>query len=237
MPYRLAHPTPKWKRFLYLWGGVIALFAIFSYYPINPNLDDLAGPVGDLERAKELLATGQFEQGLAYLIPEARAGNPEAQYILGSLFNTTLFTSKRSFTGYRTRFSIDHCEETYWMDKAARQGHGEAQYMLSVAYLNGIGVIRNPEAAYLWGMAAHRNGAVSDPGIIRSFVDEDLSDEAVRVLDAEFVSWSERPQPPARIIRLPSVAGFSAAIRLLAGVRPCGAEYSWIVAISRDLLP
>ena len=227
MPYRLAHPKTKWQKFWRRWSWTL-LFIVFFHYPINPSLDSLSGPVGDLEKAQELLKAKKFNEGIAYLIPEARSGNPEAQHTLSKLY------------GYHgppllySQFSIDHCEETYWLDKAARQGHSAAQNDLAYAYKVGNGVMRDIEKAYLWQLSAQRNGAPISQEDIITFVDGELSSEAMQEIETTFSSWDHSQELAASILYIPYTQPISSVLGLL-GINTCGVEVLWAAPVVQGL--
>ncbi|MGD8559591.1 MAG: tetratricopeptide repeat protein [Gammaproteobacteria bacterium] len=75
---------------------------------------------------------------LALLQREANAGNPEAQFQLGRLYDTG------------TKLDRDRQKAITWYTSAANQGHAESQYRLAVAYLFGIGARKNPTLGESW---------------------------------------------------------------------------------------
>lgn len=79
---------------------------------------------------------------LALLQREANAGNPEAQYELGRLYDTG------------EKLDRDRRKAITWYTSAANQGHAESQYKLAIAYLFGIGTKKNTALAEKWLSAA-----------------------------------------------------------------------------------
>lgn len=79
---------------------------------------------------------------LALLQREANAGNAEAQFELGRLYDTG------------QKLDRDRQKAITWYTSAANQGHAESQYRLAVAYLFGIGTEKNTALAEKWLNAA-----------------------------------------------------------------------------------
>lgn len=228
MPYRLAHPKTKWQIFWRRWSWTL-LFIVFSHYPINPSLDSLSGPEGDLGKAQELLKAKKFNEGIAYLIPEARSGNPEAQYTLSRLYGRAHGTPS-----LYSQFSVNHCEETYWLDKAARQGHSAAQSDLAFSYKVGNGVMKDVEKAYLWQLSAQRSGAAISHEDIIDFVGRELSSDAMKAVEHTFSTWDESSQFAAYILYLPYIFLISDTLEFF-GINACGVEMLWVEPVVREL--
>ncbi|PHS79432.1 MAG: hypothetical protein COB59_01715 [Rhodospirillaceae bacterium] len=197
------------------------------HYPLNPDINSLAGPKGDLAKAVKHLGWNQFDEGIAFLIPEVKAGNPEAQYVLARLYmhHPSLDVS---------RFSRDICQETFWMDKAARQGHAKAQSALSFAYKNGVGVFKDYEKSYLWALASQKNELFPTTTSIPALYQDKLSDVDIQNLNVTFQSWDYSHEPSASIIRTPTILGYSSLLGLY-GLESCGMEVSWIIPLFRDI--
>ncbi|PCF94113.1 tetratricopeptide repeat protein [Vreelandella nigrificans] len=87
-----------------------------------------------------------------------------------------------------------------WYQKAAEQGHADAQYKLGVSYYNGEGVSRNPAmanvlnnlAAAQWHEQAHQN---------RDAIANELSREQLTEAQRMASEWRVRtPLPPLQDI-------------------------------------
>jgi TPR repeat protein len=78
------------------------------------------------------------DSNLALLQREANAGNSEAQFQLGRLYDTG------------EKLERDRKKAITWYTSAANQGHAESQYRLAIAYLYGIGVARNAANGENW---------------------------------------------------------------------------------------
>lgn len=80
------------------------------------------------------------EKIIEWLLPLAESGDVEAQYLLGD------YIEKRS----RNNFSMIHEEAVGWYQKAALQGHSDAQYKLGLCYEYGDGIHADLEKAFYW---------------------------------------------------------------------------------------
>ena len=87
---------------------------------------------------------------LALLQREANAGNSEAQFQLGRMYDSG------------DKLERDRKKAITWYTSAANQGHAESQYRLAIAYLYGIGVTRNVANGESWlTKASQQNHAVA----------------------------------------------------------------------------
>ncbi len=77
---------------------------------------------------------------IEWLLPIAKSGDVEVQYILGN------YIEKRSINN----FSMIHEEAIKWYQKAALQGHTEAQYKLGLCYELGAITKGDLEKAFYW---------------------------------------------------------------------------------------
>ncbi len=80
------------------------------------------------------------------LLPQAEAGDPEAQYQLASRYRSGLGATR------------DDDKAAKWMRRAAKQGHSGAQSGLAGMYFQAIGVKRNVQKALFWLRRAGRKG-------------------------------------------------------------------------------
>ena len=75
-------------------------------------------------------------------LPKAEAGDPEAQYDIGSMYEKGNGVAK------------DKAKAFEWYLKSAKQGNDKSAYEVGFAYLRGIGVGKNEEKALKWLNAA-----------------------------------------------------------------------------------
>ena len=101
-----------------------------------------------LSEAKLAIRTKQNSVAEQKLTQLAKAGDAEAQYLLGSLYS--------SGTGVKR----DYSQSLQWFTLAAEQGHAGAAYNLAALYENGKGTAKNPEQAVAWYQRAAKAGSV-----------------------------------------------------------------------------
>ncbi len=90
------------------------------------------------------------DSNLALLQREANAGNSEAQFQLGRLYDIG------------EKLERDRQKAITWYTSAANQGHAESEYRLAVAYLYGVGVAKNVGIGESWlTKAAQQNHPVA----------------------------------------------------------------------------
>jgi len=93
---------------------------------------------------------GLEDDNLAFLQREANAGNLEAQYQLGRMYDLG------------DKLERDPQKAITWYTSAANQGYDEAQYRLALVYLYGLGTPRNiPKGVDLLTQAAKQNHPVA----------------------------------------------------------------------------
>lgn len=73
-----------------------------------------------------------------FLIPQAQAGQPQAQAYLGYMFENGRGVPQ------------NYTEAAYWYRRAAEQGNSAAQYTLGLLYDKGYGVRQDPVEASKW---------------------------------------------------------------------------------------
>ena len=119
--------------------------------------------------------------------PLANEGNPIAQTLIGLKYFQYPQTTEKA---------------AGWMQKAADQGYGPAQYELGQLYENGSGgAPKNLVQAYKWFSLALGNGEVKAEARLKE-VKQDLSPEALAEAQKLAAEWQptpfERPCPEAQ---------------------------------------
>ncbi len=104
----------------------------------------LAG-AADFDKGLRAYSPGDFKTILAQWMPLAEQGDAYAQYVLG-------------FTYVGNGGSENDKAAAKWFNKAARQGHADAQISLGLMYENGRGVPANYLRAYMWYHLGSYNG-------------------------------------------------------------------------------
>jgi murein DD-endopeptidase MepM/ murein hydrolase activator NlpD len=138
-----------------------------------------AAMTGDAQSAYD---SGQFEEARRIWVPLAEAGDAEAQFRLGLLFDLGQGVPKDLATAYmwyrraaeaglaQAQFNVavmqdsglvglrNAVEAARWYRKAAAQGHHRAQYNLAQLYASGDGVLSNIAQAKAWYRVAAHGG-------------------------------------------------------------------------------
>lgn len=129
----------------------------------------------DMAKARAQFENRAFEAAEETLRPLARAGNAEAELLLGDLYGLGLIPAAPS-------------RATVFWQRAAFKGHPLAQLRLSRAYRTGTGVARDPLRAALWarlaqiGRAPLAAQAVSETGAALTPAQEAELDHLLRDL-------------------------------------------------------
>lgn len=112
----------------------------------------LADPASaDVESGWQAFLNGDYATALAELEPAANAGDAQAQYYLGVLYDH----GEGVVRNYKTA--------TGWYEKAALQGNRDAQFNLGMIYHDGAGVAGDPgSVAQDQAAAAHWLGMAAD---------------------------------------------------------------------------
>ena len=111
---------------------------------------EIANNVPEFVENKSTTVIDLRDSNLALLQREANAGNSEAQFQLGRLYDSG------------EKLERDRQKAITWYTSAANQGHAESQYRLAIAYLYGIGATRNVATGENWlTNAAKQNHAVA----------------------------------------------------------------------------
>lgn len=98
------------------------------------------------------LAWGESDD-VKTLTQQAKSGDAKAQYDLALHY---LFAKEISQTGIET--PPDYPQAALWMERAAKQGNAQAQYLLGTLYERGRGVGQNSNRAMEWYKKALGNG-------------------------------------------------------------------------------
>ena len=84
-----------------------------------------------LEDARLSIRTKQFDTAEHQLIELAKTGDSEAQYLLGSLYNSGQGVAR------------NYEKSAFWLTKAAQQNHAKASYTLGLYHETGKGTAKN----------------------------------------------------------------------------------------------
>jgi hypothetical protein len=97
-----------------------------------------SSPPPTMETVKKLVAEDRTFDALQTLIPLAQGGDPAAQYELAGFYH------------YGYVGANDYAKALKWYRASARQGYADAMVGLSVMYLGGQGVAKDPREAFVW---------------------------------------------------------------------------------------
>ncbi len=100
----------------------------------------------DFKAGEAAYQAGNYSEAYLQLLPAGRAGNAQAQFLLGQL----------SDNGFGS-VALDPREAARWYRMAAAQNHGEAQFTLARAYAFGRGVKQDKDKALDWLRKAAAN--------------------------------------------------------------------------------
>lgn len=107
----------------------------------------LPAQAGPFEEAVAAYEEKDYEKAYPLLTPLAEAGDENAQYYLGSMYEY----------GWGVKWSDK--QALYWYLKSAKAGHAEAQNTVAnLYYLGASGVKQNKKTAFKWFMKAAKNG-------------------------------------------------------------------------------
>ena len=97
-------------------------------------------------RAEAASASGEHQEAIRMLLPQALEGHVRSQTRIGWMLDQGL------------GMLSDRCGATVWYDRAARAGDPEARFLLAASYLDGTGVARDAKLAHVWMLSAAANG-------------------------------------------------------------------------------
>lgn len=105
--------------------------------------------LADLSGGQSAIAAKDYAAAFNQLLPVARTGDAQAQFLLGQMLEHGVAPGSRN-----PRRAVR------WYRSAAAQDHGDAQFALARAYAAGSGVPRNRGAALNWLERAAANDSV-----------------------------------------------------------------------------
>ena len=141
---------------------IILAFLITLSSPVaaqNFNMGRAAFEAGDYAAAKKIL------------MPLANAGNADAQYNLGLMYEQGAGVTQ------------SWAESAMWQKLAAKQGHVKSQYALSIKHITGTGVLMDGVMGYMWANIASANG-YSGAGKIRDGIAKSMTPAAIEKAQA-----------------------------------------------------
>jgi TPR repeat protein len=116
----------------------------------------------DLQSGMTAYHKGDYAKAFHVFFQEAKDGNPMAQHLLGTLYQTGNGVEKDPETGFQ------------WCLKAAQGGLLEAQFQVGLMYLQGEGVTENEEKAINWLWEAADRGYPQASEILQFIFSDDF---------------------------------------------------------------
>lgn len=122
-----------WMKLLHI-AGLVACTMHFAHAAVPKNL----------EVAVQSVQKGDTAQAIRHLLPLAKNGDAEAQFMLVSLLRST-----------------DAKQSNHWLVAAANNKHPAASHILGLMYLQGNGVAENLQLALKWLKIAAEGGVTA----------------------------------------------------------------------------
>jgi len=128
----------------------------------------------DLGLAFTAFSAGQYQAALDRLRPLVERGNPEAQLLLGHMYEEGLGVNQ------------DSAQAVSWFRKSAEQGHAPAQSALGMMFLKGSGVAQDNTIAASWVRKSAEQGDAPAQFMLGSMYAEGTG---VPVDDQQATTW------------------------------------------------
>lgn len=148
--------------------AVAGVFAAFTGLlpamtaPLSPEELAPAAVAHRLEKSDTAKKEKDLRAAAALLLPLAQSGNAEAQFRLGVVYREDEVVALMGGTGQLGTAEEDHDTGGNWLQKAAEQGHMNAQAMLGIHYCWGVAgstVTRSPSPdGMAWLLKAAKAG-------------------------------------------------------------------------------
>lgn len=141
----------------------------------------MTGPaLADIEKARDLMEAGQFDQARAELWPAARSGNADAEELIGVLYALGLGVEKDPQRAFE------------WYLRAAMKGHPGAQSGVGWYYEVGLGMpAPDLTRAYMWYVLSAIGGdpdaAISQDEVVKKMTKEEI--DKAHVLIDDYRVW------------------------------------------------
>lgn len=133
-----------------------------------------------LEEARDLMESDQYEAAMAAMLPLARAGNADAEELIGVMYALGLGVEKDQERAFE------------WYLRSAMKGHPGAQSGVGWYYEVGLGM-PSPDLvrAYMWyvlsAMGGDVDAAISQEEVIKKMTKEEI--DRAHVLVKDYQGW------------------------------------------------
>lgn len=115
-----------------------ALFAALGF--------SMAAVADDYDAGVEAYLAEQYQTAMSHFSVSAGQGNPQAKYLLGTMYRKGLGVKADEFTAFK------------WIREAAVEGVVDAQFQLGLMYYDGIGTTEDGDEALNWVSLAANAG-------------------------------------------------------------------------------
>jgi TPR repeat protein len=187
---------------------ILLVIALLAFGAIGPSLAARAAAQDpDVRQGISAFNAGAFDTALQKLEPLAKAGNPEAAYWTGRMYEDGLgvkkdvdkaidYYTQSAEKGWQnaklrlgeiyfhgTEVLQDFAKAHKWLERAAFDGISLAQRDLGTLYANGWGTQKDPVWAYVWYEFAARQG---------DYEAQKMRDSLLRAMTADQVAEGQR---------------------------------------------
>lgn len=135
--------------------------------------------LADLEKARDLMETGQFKAAYEALWPAARSGNAEAEELIGVMYAMGLGVQQDDRRAFE------------WYLRSSMKGHPGAQSGIGWYYEVGRGVPADLVRAYLWytlsAIGGDPDAAISLEEVVKKMTREEI--DAAQILIDDYKAW------------------------------------------------
>ncbi|GFE62964.1 tetratricopeptide repeat protein [Litoreibacter roseus] len=136
--------------------------------------------LGDIEKARDLMEAGQFEEARAALAPFARSGNADAEELIGVMYALGLGVEKDPVRAFE------------WYLRSAMKGHPGAQSGIGWYYEEGIGMpAPDLVRAYMWyalsAIGGDPDAAISQEEVVKKMTQDEIAH--AHALIADYKVW------------------------------------------------
>ena len=136
--------------------------------------------LADIEHARDLMETNQFEAAMQELLPAARSGNADAEELIGVMYSLGLGVEKDDQRAFE------------WLLRASMKGHPGAQSGVGWFYEVGRGVESvDLVRAYMWyflsAIGGDPDAAISQGEVVKKMTPEQI--EKAHILVNDYKPW------------------------------------------------
>jgi TPR repeat protein len=112
-------------------AAILLLFAMYGVVPCISIADGITG-------GRSTYNKGDHKTALQLLLPEARKGNHEAQYLVAKIYDDGNGITRNEKEIHR------------WLTSSAEGGYADAQFFLGTLHVAGIGLPKNEKVGAEW---------------------------------------------------------------------------------------